>query len=83
MIGSLTWRAAVQTGISVDVIKRMLPLAATMLMGALARRPGGAAPGRAGGGGIADMLGPLLDGHRDGSIVDDLSGALGRFLRKA
>ena len=31
-------RAAAQTGISSDVLKRMLPLAATLLMGALARR---------------------------------------------
>jgi hypothetical protein len=77
-------RAAAQTGISADVMKRMLPLAATMLMGALARRSGGTtASGLAGGGGLAAMLGPLLDGNRDGSIVDDVTGALGKFLGRS
>ncbi len=72
-------RAAAQTGISADVMKRMLPLAATLLMGALARRnPAGSGLN---GGGIASMLGPLLDSNRDGSIVDDVTGMIGRFLK--
>ena len=78
-------RAASQTGLSPDVLKRLLPLAATLMMGALAKQQAGGAvapgAGLAGqGGGIAAMLTPLLDGNRDGSIVDDVTGMLGRFL---
>ena len=75
-------RAAAQTGISFDVLKRMLPLAATLLMGALARRSSNSAGTGLNGGGIASMLGPLLDSNRDGSIVDDVTGMIGRFLKK-
>ncbi len=78
-------RAAAQTGLSADLIKQMLPVVATMMMGAFARQTGGGAvqPGNAqvSGGGIASMLAPLLDRNRDGSIVDDVTGMLGGFLR--
>jgi hypothetical protein len=74
-------RAAAQTGISADVMKKMLPLAATMLMGALARGSSNAtASGLSGGSGVTSMLGSLLDGNRDGSIVDDVTGLVGKFL---
>lgn len=75
-------RAAAQTGVSSDILKRMLPLAAAMMMGALSRDTGrGSNLGQAAaGGGLASMLGPLLDSNRDGSIVDDVTGMLGRFL---
>ena len=78
-------RAAAQTGIGADVLKRMLPLAAAMMMGAFAHESndpsatmGAGLSG--GGGGFAEMLTPLLDGNRNGSIVDDVTGVLGRFL---
>ena len=32
------------------------------------------------GGGIVDMLTPLLDSNRDGSVVDDVVGMIGKFL---
>lgn len=75
-------RAAAQTGLSADVLKRLLPLAATMMMGALARqRARGAAPGAAASaGGVTGMLGSLLDRDRDGSVVDDIGSMLGKFL---
>jgi hypothetical protein len=76
-------RAAAQTGISADVMKQMLPLVATMVMGALARRSGGGAAGLSGGGGLAGMLGSMLDGNRDGSIAEDVTGALGKFLNRS
>ncbi|HUR21588.1 MAG TPA: DUF937 domain-containing protein, partial [Vicinamibacterales bacterium] len=74
-------RAAAQTGLSATVLKRLLPLAATLMMGAFARRSRSASPaagplGGTGGGGIGAMLGPLLDKNRNGSIVDDLLGGL-------
>jgi hypothetical protein len=80
-------RAAAQTGLSAELMKQLLPLAATLMMGAFARRSAGSAPTSAGpaasGGGIADMLGPLLDRNRDGSILDDVAGMAGRFLNRS
>jgi hypothetical protein len=77
-------RAAAQTGLSDDVLKRLLPLAASVVMAALAQQKagGGAASGTsaAGGGGIADMLSSLVDRDRDGSIADDLTNMKGRAL---
>lgn len=72
-------RAASQTGIGTDVLKQMLPVVATMVMGGLSkRRAADAAEGdRPDGGG---WLSSLLDQDRDGSIADDIAGMLGRFL---
>ena len=78
-------RAAEQTGLSTDVLKRMLPLAAALMMGALARRSktSSISPGElAGVGGIAAMLTPLLDRNRDGSIVDDVTGMVGGLIQR-
>jgi hypothetical protein len=75
-------QAAARTGISADVLKRLLPLAATMVMGALARQRGSApAAGAAATGGLTDMLGSMLDRDRDGSVVDDVASMLGKFLK--
>ena len=76
--------AASKTGLSVDLMKRMLPVVAAMMMGAFARHGGSAARGpvTAQGGDIASMLGPLLDRNGDGSIVDDVTGMIGGFLRQ-
>lgn len=75
-------RAATQTGLSADVLKRMLPLAATLMMGAFSKQSGSPSSVRAGaGGGIAAMLTPLLDQNRDGSIMDDVTSMIGRFIK--
>jgi hypothetical protein len=78
-------RAAAQTGISPDVLRQLLPLAATLMMGALAKQSGSASSitrGAGGaGGGIVAMLTPLLDQNRDGSIIDDVTGMIGRFVK--
>ena len=70
-------RAAAQTGLSADVLKRMLPLAATLMMGAFSKQTGNASSTAAtlgaSGGGIAEMLTPFLDQNRDGSVIDDVS----------
>ena len=74
-------RAAAQTGISEGVLKRMLPVVAAMAMGAMSKRvatspaPGAAAPA----GDLLGMLTPMLDSNRDGSIIDDVMGMLGRM----
>ena len=78
-------RAAAETGLSADVLKRMLPLAATLMMGAFSKQSGRGSSLRAGaggsGGGIAAMLTPLLDRNRDGSIMDDVTSMIGRFIK--
>jgi len=79
-------RAAAQTGLDPGILKQALPLVAALMMGAMARQgsgaalgsgasmPGGAMPG----GGLMSMLTPMLDSNRDGSIVDDVMGMLGK-----
>jgi hypothetical protein len=75
-------QASAQTGLGADVLKKMLPLVATLVMGAMSKRAstGGASmlPNAAGSGGVLDMLTGALDRNRDGSALDDIAGALGR-----
>lgn len=74
-------RASAQTGISADILKRLLPLVATMVMASFAKqRANGGTAAAAPGGDITGMLGSLLDSNRDGSIVDDVTSMLGRFM---
>jgi len=78
-------RAAAQTGLSADVLKRMLPLAATLMMGAFSKQSGNASATTAAlgnsGGGIGAMLTPFLDRNRDGSIIDDVTSMIGGFIK--
>jgi hypothetical protein len=80
-------RAAAQTGLSADVLKRMLPLAATLMMGAFSKQSGNASSATAAlggsGGGIVAMLTPLLDQNRDGSIIDDVTSMIGGFMKRS
>ena len=80
-------QAAVSTGVGPDILKQMLPVVAAMMMGALAKKSSGGAvaaglgaPSAGMGGGLLDMLMPMLDANRDGSVVDDVTGMLGKFL---
>jgi len=78
-------RASAQTGIGADVLKKMLPLVASLAMGALSKQSAatGYRPGAAAGqGSILDMVAPLLDSNRDGSIADDVLGMLGKFIKR-
>jgi hypothetical protein len=78
--------AGAQSGLSPDVMKQMLPLVATLVMGAMSRQTGAGASlssnaaGTAGGG-LLEMLGGALDQNRDGSAIDDIVGMLGKFGR--
>jgi hypothetical protein len=78
-------RAATQTGIDPAILKKMLPLAAALMMGSFARQQSaGAAPvgaSAASGSDFMSMLTPLMDANRDGSMLDDVTGMLGRFFR--
>ena len=78
--------ASTQTGIGADVLKQMLPLVATMVMGSLSKQSNQA--GLLGGqdapaqpAGLMGMLTPLLDANRDGSVADDMFGMIGRYMR--
>jgi hypothetical protein len=75
--------AASQTGLSSDVLKQMLPLVATLVMGALARQTSAARTSAAASPQTAGIMGSLesmLDQNRDGSMVDDVVGMMGKFL---
>jgi hypothetical protein len=74
-------QAAQNSGVSSDVIKQLLPMVATMVMGTLSKQssahPQVAASAESGLGG---MLGSLLDSDGDGSAVDDILGMAKKFF---
>jgi hypothetical protein len=75
-----------QTGLGPDVMKRLLPLVATLVMGAMSRQAaaGGASSlPPAGAGGLLEMLGGALDSNRDGSAIDDITGMIGRTFGRS
>ena len=67
--------AAQETGLGSTLLKKMLPVVATMVMGTLGKKilggGGSAAPSRQESPGL---LSSLLDSDRDGSIIDDVLG---------
>jgi hypothetical protein len=76
-------RAATQTGIGEGVLKSMLPVVAAMMMGTMSKQmaPAGAQQANVapGGDALIGMLTPMLDSNRDGSMIDDVIGIIGRF----
>ncbi|AMY10557.1 hypothetical protein LuPra_03793 [Luteitalea pratensis] len=80
-------RAAAQSGVGPEILKAMLPMVATLVMGALAKGGSGGALAQAGqpqvgaGGGLLDMLTPVLDGNNDGSVMDDILGMANKFIK--
>ena len=78
-------RAAESTGVDTGILKKMLPMLASMAMGATAKR--GLASGAAAqaaapeSGGLGSLLTGFLDADKDGSILDDVIGMAGRFMR--
>lgn len=83
---ALANQASAQTGLGSDMLKQMLPVVASLAMGAMSRQTqqsnlaAGAAAG-VGGGGLLDMLAPMLDANKDGSVVDDVLGMASKFLK--
>ena len=74
-------QAAARTGIGEAVLKQMLPMVAAMMMGSMSKQATqGAMPGAAGSG-LLGMLAPMLDGNRDGSVVDDVLGMVGKMFK--
>lgn len=75
--------AAQKSGVDPAVLKKMLPLLASLAMGAMAKqKKAGSAAGAGQSGGLAGMLEPLLDRDGDGSMLDDVGGMLGGFLNR-
>jgi hypothetical protein len=72
-------QAAAQTGLDDGLLKKMLPLVAGMLMGSMSKQA--AAAGQAGNSEPGGLLAQLLDSDGDGSVMDDILGMAGRFLR--
>ena len=75
-------RAAAQTGVGEDVLKRMLPVVATLVMGSLSKQGLRNADTTTDSSGLPGLLSSLLDADRDGSVVDDVLGLAGKFLKK-
>jgi hypothetical protein len=79
-------RAAAQTGIGEGVLKRMLPVVAAMMMGTMSKQAapqiGAQAAASSSGDSLLGMLTPMLDANRDGSMMDDVIGILGRFTKR-
>ncbi len=79
-------RASSQTGIGSEVLKQMLPVVATMLMGSLSKQTKGGNPAAVsslgGQDGLLGMVTPFLDQNNDGSIADDVFRMIGGFLKK-
>ena len=78
-------QAATQTGVGADILKRMLPVVATMVMGALSKQqPAMGLQGAPGNepSGVMGMLSPFLDADRDGSVADDVLGFVSKFLQR-
>jgi len=76
--------ASERTGLGQEVLKRMLPVVATMVMGALSKNTAGMAAQQqqAGSGDLMGMLTSFLDSNRDGSVADDFIGIIGKLLSK-
>lgn len=86
-------RASAQTGLGADVLKRMLPIVAAMLMGGLSKGAlGGGQGGGSGGlggvfgggqggsqGGLGDVLGSVLGGAKGGAMGGGSGGAASGF----
>jgi len=74
-------RAAERTGLSSTLLKKMLPVLASVVMGTLSKQVVGGTrtASRADSGGL---LGALLDSDRDGSIWDDVLGMAARGLTR-
>jgi len=74
-------RASKKAGVSSSILKKMLPVVATLVMGALSKKViGGGRGHRTASAGAGGILGSLLDSDRDGSIWDDVLGLAARSV---
>ena len=76
--------ASSATGIGPDVLKKMLPVVATLAMGALAKQAASQS-GQFGRAQMTDNISSLtgfLDINRDGSVADDVLGFVGKMFKQ-
>lgn len=83
----LASQAAANTGIDAGILKKMLPMVASMVMGGLSKQENamgamnklssGAASQTSG---LGSMLTSFLDANKDGAVVDDVLGMTRKFL---
>ena len=82
---NIAGHASAQTGIDASILKKMLPLIASMAMGALSKQTsggtnvGGLAPGRKSSSPSGGLF-SFLDADKDGSIADDLLNLAKKFF---
>ena len=90
-------QAAEKTGMDMGILKKMLPMLATMMMGSMGKQAAnpsvglGSLAGLAAsmfggkssksGGGLVDIVGNFLDFDHDGSAMDDIFGMASKFLK--
>lgn len=67
-------RASAQSGVDNGILKKMLPLLATMAMGSMSKQTQGGSNKDMG------LLGSLLDSDNDGSVADDLLNMAKKFF---
>ena len=77
---SLAQQVSGNTGISDTLIKQMLPIVASMAMGAMSKRMGSNPSANLAG--SAEGLAGMLDFNRDGSSMDDIMSMVGKFLNR-
>lgn len=76
----LAGQAAQQTGLDSSILKKLLPMVASMAMGGLGKQAN--AQGlQQDQGGLMNMLGSMLDSKGDGFGLDDVMNIAGKFLR--
>ncbi len=73
-------RASQNTGVGSSIIKKMLPMLASLAMGAMSNQSSAAGVNSSQSTGVTDLLSSFLDSDNDGSIADDLLGMAGKFL---
>lgn len=78
--------AASKTGLDSGLLKKMLPVIATMVMGSMSKQAAsnnllGGLGGDSQASGVSGLLTQFLDADKDGSVMDDLLGMAGRFMR--
>jgi hypothetical protein len=74
---SVATQAAAQSGLSPDILKKLLPIVAMLAAGYMAKQHGaGAAPAAGGGGGLGGLLGGLLGGGAGKPKQGGLAGML-------
>ena len=75
-------RASQNSGVSPGLVKQMLPMIATMVMGTLSQqnKTGAQAAAQTGSGGMGEMLSSMLDSDGDGSAIDDVLDMAKKFF---